>query len=171
MTSAGEGQIRLAVVEDLDAILLLDRAIENLPHWPVAEYRTALVETWQRCLFVAEVEGRLVGVAVGVVTVIAGECSAELETVGIAESARRQGLGRQLCVAVISWSQARGAVRLDLEVRSQNPGAIALYRELEFESVGVRKGYYRNPVDDAVLMRRELDVTHKEGGGNFQPKG
>jgi [ribosomal protein S18]-alanine N-acetyltransferase len=45
---------------------------------------------------------------------------------------------------------------LDLEVREGNEGAIALYRGLGFGVVGRRRGYYREPVEDAVLMQMEF---------------
>lgn len=153
--------IRLAVADDLDAIVSLARSIESLPHWAVSDYRAALAgKSAQptRCLFVAEVEGRIHGFAGGVVHSVAGECWAELETVGVAPAMQRRGLGRELCRAVIAWCQSQGAAHIDLEVRSQSLGPMALYRELGFAATGRRRAYYRDPADDAVLMC--LDLQH-----------
>jgi ribosomal-protein-alanine N-acetyltransferase len=62
-----------------------------------------------------------------------------------------------LCAAVITWSRGQGAVAVELEVRVGSGGAIALYVGLGFVVVGRRGGYYRGPVEDAVLMRLELE--------------
>jgi ribosomal-protein-alanine N-acetyltransferase len=97
-----------------------------------------------------------VGFAVGHVTVLETEVLAELESVGVADSARRAGIGRALCEAVIAWVRGQGAEQIELEVRSRSDGAIALYRGLGFAAVGMRPKYYREPVDDAVLMRLAL---------------
>jgi ribosomal-protein-alanine N-acetyltransferase len=165
VNSPGEARIRTARAEDLDAILLLDRTLDTLPHWPVAEYRAAIAGTDAmplRCLFVAELDGKIAGLAVGRLDRIAGECSGELESVGVALSAQRKGIGRELCRAVIGWVGSKGASHLDLEVRSCSTGAITLYRQLGFVAAGTRPGYYRNPEDDAVLMRLDLEQQRSE---------
>ena len=66
------------------------------------------------------------------------------------------GWGGRLCGAVIEWCREQGAAAVELEVRAASEGAIALYRGLGFVAVGRRPGYYREPVDDAVLMRLDL---------------
>jgi len=101
---------------------------------------------------VAEVEGRVVGFAVGKVAAGVGE----LESVAVAGEARRQGVGRALCVAVMGWCREQGAGTMELEVRAGSVGAIGLYEVLGFVKVGTRRGYYREPVEDALLMQREL---------------
>ncbi|HEY8996258.1 MAG TPA: GNAT family N-acetyltransferase, partial [Edaphobacter sp.] len=62
------------------------------------------------------------------------------------------GVGGALCEAVVSWCAGEGARWVELEVRRSSAEAQALYRRLGFVEVGVRKGYYREPVEDAVLM-------------------
>jgi ribosomal-protein-alanine N-acetyltransferase len=159
MKMPGELSIRLAGLEDMDAIVLLDRTLDTLPHWPAAEYRTAIAGPGAsplRCVFVAEFGCRIVGLAVGRVDRIAGERSGELESVGVALAAQRQGVGRELCSNVISWCRSQGASHLDLEVRSQSAGAVALYEGLGFVTEGKRRNYYRDPADDAILMRLDL---------------
>jgi ribosomal-protein-alanine N-acetyltransferase len=67
-------------------------------------------------------------------------------------------VGEALCEAVAQWCRERGAAELELEVREGNHGAIALYGGLGFVVSGRRKGYYSAPVEDAVLMRLELNA-------------
>ena len=50
----------------------------------------------------------------------------------------------------------KGSSSLTLEVRSSNLGAIALYEKLGFTQVGLRKNYYRNPKEDALILRKIL---------------
>jgi len=95
-----------------------------------------------------EVVGFLVlGITVGV---------AELESVAVLEYARRQGVGRSLCLQAAFYAETSGAESLQLEVRSANKAALALYRSMGFVEQGVRNGYYSNPKDDAVLMALPL---------------
>jgi ribosomal-protein-alanine N-acetyltransferase len=151
--------VRPAIQGDIDAVLRLDRLIDELPHWSLTDYRAAVagaaVEPL-RCMFVAESGARIAGLAVGKVTCVAGDCTGELETVGVAAEARRRGAGRSLCQAVIAWCRANGASQLELEVRSRSEGAKALYTALGFKTVGIRPRYYSSPVDDATLMRLDL---------------
>lgn len=162
MNASPEITIRSAVAGDIEAVLVLDRSIDLLPHWPIAEYRVVVAGPASeplRCLFVAESDGKLCGLVSGVLHVIAGDCFAELESVGVVASMQRQGLGRKLCDLVVAWSVFHDASHLDLEVRSRSEGAIALYRELGFESIGTRSAYYRDPMDSAILMRLDLKLV------------
>jgi len=172
MEPAGKITIRPAVASDVEAIVALDRGIGELPHWAMAEYRVAVAGADAeplRSMFVAECEGELAGVAVGKVARIEGHCWGELETVGVAATARRRGVGRRLCCAVLVWCQANGASEVELEVRSRSAGAMALYRELGFEAAGSRRGYYRDPVDDAVLMRLRWSEDRDQSGSGDSP--
>jgi ribosomal-protein-alanine N-acetyltransferase len=64
-----------------------------------------------------------------------------------------------LCAAVVDWCGELGAAALELEVRAGSVGAIALYTGLGFVGIGRRAGYYREPVEDALLMRLDLRGT------------
>ncbi len=71
---------------------------------------------------------------------------------------RRQGIGRKLITELESRLRERGAVSLSLEVRCSNAPAIALYRELGFQQVGIRPNYYRHPREDGLIFRKELEI-------------
>jgi [ribosomal protein S18]-alanine N-acetyltransferase len=92
------------------------------------------------------------GFAVGKVVAGVGE----LESVVVVAGARRRGVGRALCGAVVEWCRDLGAGEVELEVRAESLGARRMYEELGFVEVGRRVSYYDGPVDDAVLMRLEL---------------
>ena len=156
--------IRQARVDDLGEILVIERASETAPHWAEGEYRAMLGEQGsagvRRCLYVASRDhgdAPVVAFAVGQVLGTAPEVDAEIESVVVRETERRQGLGRALCRAVMTWAAGEGATAIGLEVRAQSAGAIRLYAELGFMAVARRPGYYERPADDAVVMRCRLD--------------
>jgi len=151
--------VRLACAADLDDVIRLERVTAEAPHWGESEYAAMLVPALgavRRCLFVAETEGELMGFAVGKVVGVGLGSLSELESVAVVASVRRAGVGRMLCAAVIAWCRAQGAAAIELEVRAGSAGAIALYSGLGFVVEGRRPGYYREPADDALLMRLDL---------------
>jgi len=153
-----ELRIRAARAEDVAEVFALERKVQEAPHWPLGAYMEmveARPEAVRRCLLIAERMDKpgLVGFAVGRIVEAGDEPIAELESVVVAEEARREGIGRALCEAVLDWCRAEGASNVELEVRSLNSSALALYRRLGFVEEGRRKDYYRAPSDDAVLMR------------------
>ncbi|MGV8987700.1 MAG: ribosomal protein S18-alanine N-acetyltransferase [Cypionkella sp.] len=88
--------------------------------------------------------------------VVAGE--AELLTVAVDPTARRQGTGRALVEAFLTEAKARGAESAFLEVAETNAAARSVYSAAGFGQTGRRKGYYRGAgqVVDAILMGRSL---------------
>jgi ribosomal-protein-alanine N-acetyltransferase len=81
---------------------------------------------------------------------------AELELIAVALDFQRQGLARQLFAALASELGAALVTEVLLEVRASNHPALGLYRRLRFVETGRRTRYYRDPVEDAVLMRLRL---------------
>ena len=71
---------------------------------------------------------------------------------------RRQGIAQALVEELVKCLARKGSRCLTLEVRASNAGAIALYRKLGFVQVGLRKNYYRNPIEDAMILRKEWTV-------------
>ena len=70
-------------------------------------------------------------------------------------ASRRQGVARALIEALVSALRERGSKQLTLEVRASNGPARQLYESLGFLQVGLRKNYYRNPKEDALILRKE----------------
>jgi len=98
--------------------------------------------------------GDPVGVAAGPTDAASQtERVAELESVVVALDARRLGIGRTLCRAVLDWCRQQGATELVLEVRANSSDALALYASLGFVVAGRRPRYYRAPDDDALILR------------------
>ena len=79
----------------------------------------------------------------------------DMMNVAVAPSHRRMGIGAKLVTALIAALQERGSRSLTLEVRASNQNAQKLYAKLGFTQVGRRPNYYRNPREDALILRKE----------------
>ena len=81
---------------------------------------------------------------------------AEILKLGVAEFARNKGVRCQLLDFAVNYSSTRGVQNCFLELRASNEAARLLYEKRGFVVVGTRKDYYKEPVEDAILMRLEL---------------
>ena len=138
-----EGHVK--AVAELEKICFSDPWSEN----SVASELKNKLALW----LVAEDEGRVAGY-IGSQT-----CTDESDVMNVAvhPDFRRQGIGERLILDLIDQLNQRGNHSLTLEVRASNVSAIALYRKLGSEQVGLRKNYYRNPKEDALILRKEWE--------------
>lgn len=83
-------------------------------------------------------------------TLVGDTCN--LDAVSVSESHRRRGVGRGLILHAMHTLHRAGAACMWLEARSENTPALSLYGALGFVQNGLRRGFYQNPHDDAVLM-------------------
>jgi [ribosomal protein S18]-alanine N-acetyltransferase len=149
--------VRLAEARDLPAILAIEKASFSDP-WTADAFESAFVLQRMR-MFVAEEsadEGRggapvLLGY---VVALLLGD-EAEIADLAVAPLARRRGIARLLLDRTVADLGARGVQSVFLEVRESNSAARSLYQSQGFVTVGRRKGYYRHPVEDALILKRE----------------
>ncbi|WP_026429599.1 ribosomal protein S18-alanine N-acetyltransferase [Schaalia georgiae] len=77
----------------------------------------------------------------------------DIMTIGVVPGARGRSVGSRLLDGLIAWARRAGADELFLDVRASNAAAIGLYLSRGFEAVGRRRRYFRNPVEDALVMR------------------
>ena len=80
----------------------------------------------------------------------------DIQTIAVAESDRRGGLGRTLIQSLVAEARKRGASRVFLEVRADNGGARHLYETLGFVAIAERPGYYQPDNVDAIVMEYEI---------------
>ena len=83
---------------------------------------------------------------------------ADMMNIAVLPSCRRQGIAVQLVRTLCSHLKENGIERITLEVRASNMAAISLYQKLGFVQVGRRPNYYFAPKEDALIMRKELNV-------------
>lgn len=92
-------------------------------------------------------------VAYCVVEVVLDE--AHIHNLAVREDLRRRGLARWLLLRTLAVVARQGARAAFLEVRRSNRAALELYSRLGFREVGTRRGYYRQPAEDALMLRRD----------------
>jgi ribosomal-protein-alanine N-acetyltransferase len=98
-----------------------------------------------------KIVGYVVGFSVGE--------DAEILNVAVAPDCRGRGLAGQMLDAVLIQLGARGVRAAFLEVRESNEAARSLYRSRGFGEIGRRQRYYRRPVEDALVLRKFLEVA------------
>lgn len=137
---------------DIEPVMRLERELFGAEAWSETMFWSELAERDTRWYIVAEDPApEVVGYA-GLCTYPPYE--AYVQTIGVTIARQRQGIGAQLLDALIAESDRRGCEHLDLEVRADNEGAIALYERRGFERIGLRKRYYQPSGTDAAVMRR-----------------
>ena len=106
-------------------------------------------------LWLVALDGDTVAGYVGSQTVL-GET--DMMNVAVHPDYRRRGIAEALVTALVVELKNRGSHCLTLEVRSSNAPARALYEKLGFAHIGTRKNYYRNPKEDALILRKEWEI-------------
>ena len=82
----------------------------------------------------------------------------DMMNVAVHPDHRRGGIARSLIEALVQVLKVRESHSLTLEVRASNAPAIALYENLGFLEAGRRRNYYRNPKEDALILRKEWEL-------------
>ncbi len=147
-----EVQVRSMETRDLGRVMEIEHQSYTMP-WTESTFR-GLLRRADADLFVAETEARtLAGYAVAWAVLDQGE----LGNVAVAPEWRHRGIAHRLLDAVIRRCLERRVKELFLEVRVSNSTARQLYLSYGFKDVGRRKNYYMEPVEDALVMRKDLD--------------
>jgi len=141
--------IRKGTGEDLDAIVALERQCFLTP-WSRESLLYDLTENPLAVYFVAETEGRVAGYAGVWIIVDEGH----ITNVAVSPEYRRLQIGSALIKTLLQVTGEAGVLAHTLEVRAGNAPAIGLYKKFGFEEAGVRKGYYEDDGEDALIMWR-----------------
>lgn len=133
---------------------------EDIPHATLIEHESFGESAWSEqslkaeleradaVLFCARAEGRIAGYA-GMRTVLD---EGYVNDIAVLPAFRRQGIGLALVEALVRCAREKGLRFLTLEARESNRTAIHLYEKAGFQDVGVRRGFYDFPKEDARLM-------------------
>ena len=142
---------RLASKDDLDGVLAIEEASFNNP--TTREWYEGELKRPEVCfIYVLRTNAHPV----------AGFCAfwlvaeqAHINNLAVLPELRGQGLGTQLLAAITEEAAHLGAALLTLEVRQSNIPARRLYERAGFYQEGVRKNYYTNPIEDALILSRK----------------
>jgi ribosomal-protein-alanine acetyltransferase len=147
--------LRPATEADLNEVVRIERACFADP-WSEESFRRLLAgdpAIFQ--VLVLPPENRIAGY---VIAFAIGD-DAELLNVAVEPQSRGKGFAGQMLDAVLIELGGRGVRAAFLEVRESNSAARGLYGSRGFREIGRRKNYYRRPVEDALVMRRILEVA------------
>jgi len=142
--------VRRMTLEDIQAVVELDQISFSLP-WPERSFRFELTDNPASRCWVAEADGRVVGMVVTWLFVD----EAHIATIATHPEYRRQGIARKLLTYTLQSAIREGARSSFLEVRASNLPAQEMYRKFGYVEVGRRKRYYRDNDEDAILMNLE----------------
>ncbi len=158
----------MATPADATIMAELERGDPNSANWPhkhyEALYRATVPERVGYVILVAEdasaadspASSALPRPIVGYVAAHRVDSEWELQYLVVAKELQGRGIATYLVNKFVDLVRANGGSCIRLEVRESNKSARALYRKLGFEEAGLRKGYYANPPDDAILCRLSL---------------
>ncbi|HET7497459.1 MAG TPA: ribosomal protein S18-alanine N-acetyltransferase [Candidatus Eisenbacteria bacterium] len=144
-------RIRPLTVARLDEVLAIERVSFSDP-WSREMFRSELMIGGGTYARLAERDGALVGYLCAVL--VADE--AHVGNLAVDPAERRQGVAQLLLDDLVEAARSRGARRVTLEVRESNENARKFYYKNEFIDIAIRKNYYRNPSEDAIVMLRTL---------------
>lgn len=144
--------IRLMEQKDIPQVTEIDR--EAFPTlWPPANYERELKNGLAHYIVASdEGEGQHIMGFAGLWLLVD---EAHITNIAVREKHRRQGIGEALLIAIIELAIKLGAHLITLEVRASNDEAQKLYAKYGFVRVGLRRGYYTDNREDAVLMSIE----------------
>lgn len=142
----------------LKSVIAIEQQIFPSP-WSIGLYLGELAQPASRAYYVARIGPDVVGYA-GMMMVV-GE--AHVTNIGVAPEWQRHGVGRKLLLMLAREARHRSAQHLTLEVRVSNTAAQELYRQFGFVPAGIRKNYYAEVNEDALIMWAH-DVDTSEYG-------
>ena len=142
-----EIDIRPMTAEDLEASTELEAMCFSTP-WSLQAFKDSLDKPEIYLFRVAYMGGELVAQA----GLILSFDEADVVNVAVKPEYRKNGIAFELLNELMKAGSARGVKDYTLEVRAGNRAAIALYEKLGFKTEGIRKDFYREPVEDALIM-------------------
>jgi ribosomal-protein-alanine N-acetyltransferase len=153
---------RPAISADIPAMMELEQESATSAHWSREQYENLFAigdhELVENFILVAEDPADAIGTAAAPADQMIGYLAArqidrdwELQNIVVSEKSRRRGIGTFLLNQFIGHARAKNGSRIFLEVRESNQSARALYNKLGFQATGMRRTYYANPIEDAII--------------------
>lgn len=141
--------IRLAEEKDIKPMANIDIMCFSVP-WSEKSFEQEIRNNHLASYIVAEIGHKVIGYAG--LWLVSGE--GHITNVAVHPEFRRKKIGEALICALLSHTIKNGALSHTLEVRASNEAAISLYTKLGFVPAGIRKSYYEDNDEDAIIMWR-----------------
>lgn len=150
--------LREMLVEDLEQVMEIENQLFSVP-WTKEGYFTFLTRD-DTMFLVVEEKGKILGYC-GLLMVLD---EGDVTNVAVCRERQREGIGNFLVSSLLRLAGDQGISMIHLEVRSGNETAIRLYERLGFQRDGIRRNYYSDPEEDAVLMTWHSHLGEKKRG-------
>jgi ribosomal-protein-alanine N-acetyltransferase len=135
----------------LDDVLRIERELFPAP-WTEAMFRQEVEEKWLSRSFVALLDGEIVGYVIS--WFLRGEV--HVLNLAVTKAHQRQGIARRMLASVLDVAKDEACHLITLEVRVSNEPAKFLYMSMGFAPVGIRRRYYHDNDEDALVMTKRL---------------
>jgi [ribosomal protein S18]-alanine N-acetyltransferase len=154
-------ELRPLELRDLSAIEEIERRSYPTP-WSRSMFASELAKPSSICLGAFDPEtAKLIGYLI-----ISRYVDAwHVMNVAVAPDQRRRGIASALLTRLFELTESDGRRGYTLEVRVSNAGAITLYERLGFRSTGIRRGYYTDNREDALIMWKDAESSAHEAAG------
>ena len=146
-------EIRRAIPDDATAIAEIEQNIFGDP-WSRKDIFSYICSETGMC-YTALIDGEVVGYIIGRKIIPEGE----IYRVAVREDKRQRGIGYRLLSYAMKTECGAGVETVFLEVREKNIPARSLYRAYGFREISVRKNYYQNPTENAVVMIKDSKLS------------
>lgn len=140
--------IREMVLEDLPEVTKIENDLFTDP-WPPVIFAEDVVSVTSYP-FVAQIDNTIVGYAI----LWLGVDEGHLTNIAVSKKYQRKSIAKTLLSYILRFASGLGLGQIILEVRPSNAPAISLYEAYGFETLSIRKNYYRNPAEDCLVMRK-----------------
>lgn len=141
---------REMLVEDLDQVMEIEEDLFSVP-WTREGFLTYLMKK-DTMFFVVEEKEKILGFC-SMMTVLD---EGDILNVAVRRDRQKEGIGQFLVDSILRMADLQGIRLVHLEVREGNQTARRLYERLGFKEDGLRRNYYEDPVENAVLMTKEM---------------
>jgi len=153
-TAVADWKVRPFRPPDAKAILAILRHSIEAAQWPAESY-AKLSALPSGIVLVSEVNAEVIGF----VAARSAADEGEILNIAVHPEFRRQGVASALLLAVLQTLRPSAVTHVFLELRASNLPARALYHHHGFVTSGFRKAYYRDPVEDAIQMQKDLTIS------------
>lgn len=144
-------KIEIANIDQIDRIVQIENSSFSDP-WSRSSFEEAINSDNITVFSVVDEKGNIIGFS----CLLMIDYEAEILNIAVDNSSRNQGIGTLLATHMLNICTSNGVEDIFLEVRNSNVSARALYSKMGFTEIGIRKKYYSNPTEDAILMKLSL---------------
>ena len=148
-SSPSSAVLRDMTPDDVPQVVSIEAASFSDP-WPRSAFLDLLTRPYARLRVAADASNTVLGYCV----LLRAADEGEIANIACAAVSRRQGVAGRLLDDALAAADAGQAESVYLEVRTSNVAARALYASRGFEMIGRRRGYYQQPAEDALVLRR-----------------